>query len=354
MNEKICMVLKALSVNLPVIREFGCAPDKLMVLVVAKGESVSIIRMLEGFKGQQISEIMTWKEIRKSLEMAEPGFTFFVPSDSRRSKDVISLLTAYTKELGTKENMITLPLVVTESLMLSGPDDDYFTIFFDEGIAKQEIPLKKVVPPEEQIEVIRERVSEIVAGEKTQMEKSLLAAACCLYPMIKMNRIKGDFQEYIALVDRMVEQEEDARDTHDLVSLFRKQLISWQKQTKFGEVYFREKISLEVEKRLDEVILYDSEKIYIPEKIFREICKSLTNFFPIKKVKAILREEKLLECLTEKTYTSKCLYYNSAGVAGRKRMLKFKRDMLTEVGEMDFIDLCLSSSKEDENETKAW
>ena len=344
---KTLLLLKSISLNLPILREFGCAPDKLMVLVVAKGQIASAIQILAGFKHQRISELMSRREIKKELMAAEPGFTFFVPSDSRRSKDVLDLLAAFTKDLGGAKDVISLPLIVTESMMLYGPDDEYFAIYLENEIAKRKIPLSAVVPPENQVEVIRDRVNEVVTGEKTQMEKALVAAAFCLYPMITNSGNEGTFPKYITLVDRLVEQEEDAKDTQDLITLFRKQLISWQRQTGFNHAYDREKISLEVEKHLDDVILYDPESVYIPEKLFREVCEQLTVQFPINTVKATLRDKKILECNAERTYVCKVLYYNSAGVANRKRMLKFNRSMLTEAGETDIVEQCLSSKGDD-------
>ena len=117
----------------------------------------------------------------------------------------------------------------------------------------------------------------------------------------------------------------------------------WQRETSFNAVCELPNIGIETEKHLDDYIFFNNKYIYINEKFFKKIISSFLGTSHLPLMKALVSEGILCP---DSTYTAKMFYYNIAGNACRKHMLRFSREKLNQTGEAGFIEICQNTKKD--------
>ena len=88
---------------------------------------------------------------------------------------------------------------------------------------------------------------------------------------------------------------------------------------------------------LSRSIVSSKQYFYISERLFKEIANPLIKVVAIDVLKKTLKQEGILCPENTRTFTVKMGYYNLVTEYKRKRMLRFSRDKLDHVGELDFF-----------------
>ena len=338
-------ILKSLGVNYPVIRSLGYEVRKPFLLVTNCDDMKFLLECLSVYDAVRISEFSKLKDIETVLHETNSEYIFFPYSISKKGKEQADyFVTAMKLGKAGKESVNAIPLAISDGKIRRENTAPYFTIYFDEGLENMYLPLEEVVPADEQLAVVIDKISELNLQGKTQEEKTLLVAACFLYPALHRENREDEFRELLNCVDMLVKQDEDG-DSVNLAELFVEELYQWQERTCFHDVFALPRLEMQVTQRLDEVILFDSKYLYMQEKLLKKIVHDMLNNVPMVILKAALSDVGMLLTERTETYTVKVNYYNIAGNYERVRMLRFNREAFSRWGEMAFIDLCLAGKE---------
>ena len=119
-------------------------------------------------------------------------------------------------------------------------------------------------------------------------------------------------------------------------------MYQWQENTEFSEAYELPCLEMAVVDRIEKVILYDSDYLYLKESFFKDILERLLRIFSVDVLKRELLDAGILSSDKSKTYTVKVTYIDITGQYQRERMLRFEREKMKILGDMEFIEQCIS------------
>lgn len=343
-------ILKSLGANFPIIQAIGCEPEKLFCIICGHNQMKRVMDILPLYEAPKISEFMAFKDIAKVLSEANSEFIIYPFSATRKGTEVLNFLKTSVKlwQVGSKK-LRSLPLVISETPLKMNDTEDMFVVRLSDSLSDIRISVEDIVPPDDQIEVVLDKISEIDFADEEQNEKALMAAVCFLYPSLKKAGLAGKFKQLLELSAKLVALDDDNRDCEKADELFISELYTWQEKAGFFEVYELPNLDMHTEGKLGSVILFDDEFLYMKEQLFTQITASLLDVFAEAVLKDALAMSKILCPSCQKTYTVKMGYRNIAGGYSRTRMLRFRRDRLTRVGEVDFIEACLMAGKGGKN-----
>ena len=213
--------------------------------------------------------------------------------------------------------------------------------FWEEDLTDVNIDLNEVVPLDEELAMVEDKIQTILPKATSPDEKSLLAAACFLYPKIARAGRQEEFKDILESAMCLAALNEENQDTSQLALLFIKILYDWQEQVDFHTVYglpFLEMVAVE---KLRESLFFDADYLYMHEEMLKNIVGPLLNLIVLLTVvKQALVEANMLFPDQARTFTAKMGYYNVAGQYKRARMLRFSMDKLERPGELGFLELC--------------
>lgn len=333
----IMMILKSLGANYPIIHSIGYGPVKPIVLITAVNEMKGIMDCVTNFAAPKIGDCNKLSDLKKALAETNSEFVLLGYSLTRKGKEQINYLISEMK-LGTKLN--ALPLIISDSRIKREDISNFFIIYLGEGLSDIHIPLEKVVPPDGQVEVVLDKICEIVTEGRTPEEKALLAATCFLYPNLERENREEKFSEMVSHAKALYAQDDEGSCTAGLGEMFLTEIFQWQERTGFYDVHELPFLEMEVVKRIDRVILFDPEYFYMKENCLADIARSLLTIFPMEALKSALAEDGMLCPENTKAYTVKVNYYDIIGNYQRIRMLRFNRSLFDRRGELEFIELC--------------
>lgn len=335
-------LLRSLAVNYPILLDIGYGFEKLLILVVGQGDVSAVIRAVGGDAPQIIHESMTRERILSILTTvnSEPVFCLFSPT--KKGYDLVGNLKAVLKT-GTFDmrHISAVPILISERVPPDIDLSDCFSVYLNVGLQGLTIQRQEVVPPDDQVSVVLDKITDYAEDAATQEERSLKAAACFLYPIFKKENAEMYLPEYLKLVEELVFSDDENKDTNGLADIFVQELYRWQEKREFNKAYKLPYLEMEVTRDFEEVIIYDEEFLYMKDALFKEISEVLIKTFPIDILKSCLAKEGILCQSKESSYTVKVGYYNLAGEFCRVRMLRFSRNRIRLAGELDFIELCV-------------
>lgn len=343
-------IFKSLGANFPIIQAIGCEPERLFCIICGHNQMKRVMDILTLYEAPKISEFMTFKEIAWALSDTSSELIIYPFSATRKGTEVLNFLKTSVKlwKAGNKK-LRALPLVISETPLKVKDIEDMFVVHLSDSLSDFQISAGDVVPPDDQIEVVMEKISELDFADEEQDEKALMAAVCFLYPSLKKAGVAGKFKQLLELSAELVVWDDDNRDRENVDELFISELYTWQEKARFYEAYELPNLDMHTEGNLGSVILFDDEYLYMKEQLFTQIAASLLDVFAEAVLKDALVTRKILCPSCQKTYTTKVNYYNIAGGYSRTTMLRFRRDRLTRVGEVDFIEACLMAGKDGKN-----
>lgn len=343
------LILKSLGIHLPIIKEIGYEPMKPIMLVVEKGKSRTIAKLLIDEGVPILNELQKLKQMGAILTKYNSTFIPYFYLESNKSKEFMKILCSVVRAGEIEgEKLNVMPLIISERVPYDCDMSNFFTIYIEDKIVNEgTIDDAYVVPADEQIPVVLDLIRRLCKYEYKQEQKALIASICFLYPSPAICKNEHKLDEFVKCSEYLVERDEDNYDTNNLNEVFLHEVYDWQERMKFGDVYELPNLDMATIEKIDVIILYDTEFIYLKESFFKVIVSRLLEIFSIDVLKKTLVETGILCADKMKTYTTKVGYYNLAGQYQRIRMLKFKRSQMNLLGEMDIIELCIDAKEMD-------
>ena len=331
-KEMIIKILQSAGINFPVILDWGGCINRLPTLIVDPGQTTEAVRLLSTPNSCAIDEFAKDNEIRELLAENRSA-NVIIPYSGQKGDRIIKVICSLIR---TRE-ISALPILITEKPYVEDPEGLQFFIFISGKMSGITIDWSMVVPPVGSLPVVREKYMESVATAENNEEGFWIAAACFMFPRI------GRTHEYELILEtakQMVETDENCRETDDLSEEFIEVLNKWQNETRFNSVYELPYLEKTAIANIEGSVFYDAEHLYIPEILFKEICKLLLSYVPIGVLKHRISEDGILKVDKSGGYTVKRTYYNEAEDRLTMRVMRFDRSRTNELGEMDFVTAC--------------
>ena len=337
----VMRILKSLGANYPIIRAIGYEMTKPVVVITAGSGTKEVMECVTNFTAPKIGEDAKLRDLEKALAETNSEFLILLFSATRKGREQINFLISAMK-LGT--NLNALPLIISDGRIQREDVTDFFMVYLGQDLQDIHIPLKDVVPPDEQVEVVLDKITEIAVGGKTPEEKALLAAVCFLYPNLKKENRNEEFGKLVDCAKALAAQDEEGSSIAGLGEMFVTEIFEWQEKTGFCDIHELPMLEMNVVNCIDRIILFDACYFHLKESLLADIAKPLLELFPMDVLKATLVEDGMLCPENSKTYTTKVNYCDIVGNYQRIRMLRFNRAAFNRFGELEFIDLCCSGA----------
>lgn len=342
-NEEIIAILKSLGSNYPIIREFGCEPTRLLVLIVKAGQLKPVMDYLSDAHTPKLDAFMSIKQVAGILTSNASAFAVYSYAPSKNSNGFIMGLADIVR--GGKimgKTITTIPLVVAEEEIILFLDTyNFFTVYWDGCVETLALKQDDIIPDDDQVPVVWDKLKTVLNLEQTAEEKAMLAAACFLYPELSESYPNVQFDSYLRTVEEMIRQDDDNKDANHLSDMFLQELYRWQEKMAFSDIFELPNLDMKTLERLEQIILYDSDYIYMKQDLLKKIAGNLLAVFSTSVLKSQLFEAGILCADRSKTYTIKVTYFDIAGQFHRERLLRFARCKINIVGELDFVEACL-------------
>lgn len=342
LSEKVMslILLLSLAVNYPVLKSWNLGLSKLLILAVDDGEGVTAMNLLSNSNTLRLDVLTGNKTLESVLLQTNSDFVLCPYSRSRRGKEFVERLSSIVKTGTVNGGSITaLPLVITETVPVELMEQDTFIIFLDGSLEEMPIDRQSVVPPDCQLEVVKDKIRIVTKKACSRDEKIFLSAACFLYPNLVSAGQEKNFDDFITCAKQLVEKNEN-KNAADLSEAFIRELYLWQERTAFCEIYELPNVEMCVANKIENGMFYDDQFLFMKERLFKSISASLLQIFPLNGLKAALVNDGILCPENAATYTAKMPFYNVAGQYQRERMLRFRRSRLSVLGEMEFVEMC--------------
>lgn len=336
-------ILKSFGTNFAIVKEWGYEPSKVFMVVVESGQLKKAVEILSDTDMPKLNAFMSAKELQNVLTNHALTFAVYPYLSNRKNNEFLSMLSGIARvgEISGK-SLRAFPIVVAEGVP-SGIDlQDYFTVYLSGSLEAISLDENDVVPDDTQIPVVYDKLRAFLSLEQSLEERTLLAATCFLYPNIVQADNEALFDKYIAVAKDMVIQDDENKDSNNLKDIFIREMYQWQENTEFSEAYELPCLEMAVVDRIEKVILYDSDYLYLKESFFKDILERLLRIFSVDVLKRELLDAGILSSDKSKTYTVKVTYIDITGQYQRERMLRFEREKMKILGDMEFIEQCIS------------
>ena len=337
----ILSVIKSLSVNLPVLKDWGYLMHKLPWLVVAEQEWRRLGQYFAN-GNYYLDALMSGKTVSEKITLCSPvaAVMYYVP-ESREWEFAQSLARVTRMGQVAGKQMQVLPIIISEHLPISENAQNLFFVINLEEKIEWNLILEDVVPQDDELPLVKKTIEEQNMVEASSEERTLLAAACFLYPPLCRAGFNKDFEWLLNSVREAVCMDENLSDTVGLSEVFIRVINRWHEKVEFEKVFELPDLESSVTKNWDEVVLFDSEFIYLKDALFKHIAEPLVKIISINALKRQLVEDNVLCTDVTNTFTVKVSYCNVAGQFCRERMLRFDRKKLEILGEEEMIEACL-------------
>lgn len=344
------ILLLSLAVNYPIMKSWGLAMPELLILAVDAGEGMAAMDLLAKSNTPRIDVLTGNKVLAAVLSQTNSDFVLCPYSRSRRGKEFVERLSSIVKAGTVNGISITaLPLVIAETVPVELMEQDAFIFFLDGSLEGISLDRQRVVPPDCQLEVVKDKMRTVTKGTGSRDEKIFLSAGCFLYPNLVNAGQEKIFDELLICAKWLVKRNEN-KDAADLSEAFLRELYFWQERTAFCEIYELPNVDMNLSNKIENCMLYDEEFLFMKERLFKSISASLLQIFPLNSLKTALVNDGILCPENAATYTAKMPFYNVAGQYQRERMLRFRRSRLSVLGEMEFVEVCqYLKENQDEN-----
>lgn len=137
------------------------------------------------------------------------------------------------------------------------------------------------------------------------------------------------WKQYLGYTYRIIGKFRDYQDCYEMETEF--VTLTWKYLQLHSDVILcnAEEVTIAVQKSMkeEEVILYDSEFYYFPEKLVKIICSPMLETISVGELKVLLKAKGIIFC-NDEGYTIKKRFWMSSGVCDRMRAMKIKKEML--------------------------
>ena len=227
-------------------------------------------------------------------------------------------------------------MILTDNFNTEGIGNHQFIIFLDEGLSDVNIDNFMLYPENGSLQQIKRKVEEN-KQKATSVEEFCFLAAKSFIPQRAMATTSEEL--LTEMIQRLCQQNEDARDPKCVTEMFLNCLYEWQKDKCFGNICHVLEARL-IER--DTHIFYDDKFIYISSKLFRKITLPLTKYVAITSLKSgLVKDEILIPEKSSSNFTVKVTCRDENGIPQRIRMIRLKEEKINMLGEMSFISICM-------------
>ncbi|MCC8082254.1 MAG: hypothetical protein LIO80_09675, partial [Lachnospiraceae bacterium] len=340
-------LLRSYAVNYPVIREKGCDLPKAILLIVGEGKGRVALDLLVSDLDIRIDEQMRASQMVALMSDVNSGFIVYYAVASRKSIDFLENLGIMARTGRFFGAELTAPILVVAEGIPTGADlSSFFLVFHESPIRDVPVQMEDVIPLDNALPVVFDKMQKHCRGSVEL--QAWTAAACFMYTQLQEEERRSLFRFLLNSARTMVREDENNQGEELLGELVVDAFYSWQTQTVFCNIIELPDIDKCVRFHENEYIFFDDQYIYLTSSLFKDITKQLLYTFAITRLKCALREEGILCSDHSDTYTAKMRYYDVKSDCHRsKRMLRLRRDRLNRVGDMDFVELCLETRKEE-------
>lgn len=342
-------LLKSLGINYPVIRDLCCEPEKLFIVIINAGQMRVAIELLSSKDTPKLSTIMNYKQIQKILTNYNSAYVVYPYVPSPKGKDLLYTLSSIIRTGDINGIPITaLPIVISEGVPQDIDLQDFFIIYTGGNLNIASLEVMDFVPDDDQLPVVIDKMQHSIGHSTTPEEKSFLAAACFLYPTLMKIGYPEKLSNLLDDAKTMIIENDENQDCNNIKEIFVQELYCWQEESKYYDVFELPYLETYATRNMEHVILYDENYIYMKDSVFKAIAHNLLQVFSLETLKKTLIEEGVLCPNKSKSYTVKVGFYNVAGEFQRERMLRFDRQILHKIGEVEFIEICIGEGEKDD------
>lgn len=326
----ILMLLKALAINYPILKDWGYFFERLLVLQVTDGNRNVVRKSLINYSMVSITPDLRKNEIFKILENTNSEFVFFSFTRGTRGRITLDILNEAV--LSGKNRAI--PVVLTSVALPEEIAAGVIFISLTELSEVDYIPLEKVVPKEDELEEVKAIIEHYESSDKEPVQSLLYAAAAFSYPYFKRKKDISGFESFRFLAQKVLDMSDnrksvDGIETWFLHDFFRK--IDYLKIP----MYDRE---LRFEGIAEDSLFYDNEYLYMSNKLFIKLCAELLSIYDLETIKSSLVAKGVLIPEYKGTFVYKMPFRNMLGEYKRQGMLRFQREKMKRFGELDIVE----------------
>lgn len=337
MRSDCMLILKSLALNYPIIMSWRTVFPKIITLVVKKGMQVKVMDVLRNFP-------ISYSGSRNS------DFEFYIGKAKMKLGDIEQIKMKHFYDHSGKQGF---PVIISDNPVVDDDNQDCFFIFVDEQ-QMLSFAVKDIVPLPEDLQAIYKKVLSLDDLNLSEEEKILKAAVYFLEPYCFRTNQMHLFTQLLETAHNLCVVDEEARDTSGLDMIFVKTLFEWQQATCFSDMYALSE-SVVTSKDIQKIMLYDSQYIYLSEKLLKEIVEPMTKFVPINSLKKGLLDAGIIDVRNggtagAATYTVKVSLYTSDKDYCRVNLIRLNREKVESGGRLGLVDACYLEKEELEDE----
>lgn len=325
-------IIASLAVNFPVIKDWGMAPNKLIWMMTANGKAPCVKTILCPKHVISLSTYDGQKTIMKALKetFSAPVILNYKTSKENRYIEIVN-----SAILDGENN--ALPIIISDKLPLL-PSVDSFLVSMPEISLDFSVDWDDIVLNNAELSLVKDLVNQEIKNTQNDMEMSLIAAACFLYPIYPKDKRRHMLKIMLQVVKNMISEDDESRDLNGVSDIFVESINNWVRNGLVKRANELPYLERNMEKEWDEAIFYDSEYIYFSAEMFGEIVRKDLKIFPENIIKKELLEKGIISATEAGTCTSKMNYRDGDGAYRRKRMIRCIRDKLHIPGEFEIIE----------------
>lgn len=321
----------------PVLQDEGCAMPYPIAIILEIKTPGQMIRDLNVWGTPIVLDgSMSLSRCKTKLKEGNSQMSFLVYSNSGRYGELIDFICDAVSSGSVDDRALTvLPVVLFQGTLPEKYRDKFFVVP-ESNLGRNSVRREEILVSAEDIP----RVLGVAASKSYEPLKAALVTAACFLREIIDQDLRPELGLLEKMVDRIIRQEEEAKDDSGIAEAFVHYLYKWKESSKFHAVYPLPYVEQDAIQNLESIVLYDREYAYFSETIFQEIVAPFRSTFSLPTIKKALKKEGILVSTDENTYSTKVGFYGVYGQFIRVRRFKMVLEKINQPGEIPFIDLC--------------
>lgn len=348
-TEYTVLLLKSMALNYPVIKHLGMELGKLLFVLTEPGQMKAAVSLFSDMEAPVISEFTKKSDCKKVIASANSSFVIFPYIQSKASNDYLQFLGSLVRSgsLGSP-GLNAIPVVISERLPYGAGMENIFLVSLNGNLESLKKGLISVVPPDNKLEVVFDRIRCNIRENMTPDKKSFIAAACFLYPNMLPEIRVLDFLHIKDHVESLIEFDDNNHDSGGATEAFIHEFYAWHKTVGFAGLYELPYLGTEAMGSLGYSVFFNEKYIFIKNSLFKRIAGNLLGVFCIDLLKNRLADDGVIYKDETSAVVVKMPFYDINGQYGREYMVRFDRGRLEDIAGFDFIDCCQSGKGETE------
>ena len=279
------------------------------------------------------------KKLRKLLSKANSEPVFYEAGSGRYNQENLDILCRWMSSGNPDNSFIATAIIFFVRVIPDEWMSRTFTISVPDGelcaVQTKYAPKVELKTWSEQATDQAEKFASRLKWESDEDLRVFLLAAL-LSPPTTGEKLAEQFQD-IALAVRHVCQKADDFQVANVPEVFINRFYEWQQERCFISCFERSEAIDET--MTSEIILYDTNFLYVPEAIFEEIVSPLQKHLSTLQLKHRLQADDLLVGQTSEGFSVKILCNSLTEKRISRRYMRFRRTKLERIGSLDLVTL---------------